>query len=130
MQGERSKTTFTLPDQLDRTIASRLQLLQAWSFFSDSSNLSFRIQNPLAGLSRNALLARVDEFAEEQGLTDIVPLLRKGALVAQDPTIFESIEDLELTELEALRNETLHKWRQPKALYMTVILCSVGACVQ
>jgi len=63
-------------------------------------------------------------------MQEITPLLRKGALVAQDPTNFEQVEDLSATEVDALRNETLHKWRQPRALYMTVILCSVGAAVQ
>lgn len=63
-------------------------------------------------------------------MTDIAPLLRKGALVAQNPPEFESVEELEPAERDALRNEVLHKWRQPKALYLTVILCSVGAAVQ
>ena len=63
-------------------------------------------------------------------MSDLTPLLRKGALVAQDPPAFEQIEDLEDVERDALRNEVLHKWRQPKALYFTVILCSIGAAVQ
>ena len=50
--------------------------------------------------------------------------------MAQDPPKFESISDLEPAEREALHNEVLHKWRQPRALYLTVILCSVGAAVQ
>lgn len=75
-------------------------------------------------------MAEVEEFAKEKELTDILPLLQKGALVAQDPPAFESVEDLDDTEREALRNEVLHKWRQPAALYFTVILCSIGAAVQ
>lgn len=63
-------------------------------------------------------------------MVDLVPLMRKGALVAQDPPAFESIEELDDVERNALRNEVLHKWRQPKSLYFTVILCSVGAAVQ
>ena len=81
-------------------------------------------------MSRKKLLANVDEFAREKDMTDIIPLLHKGALVAQNPPNFESISDLEPAEREALRNEVLHKWRQPRALYLTVILCSVGAAVQ
>ena len=61
---------------------------------------------------------------------DMTPLLKKGALVAQDPPAFESVEELDEVEREALRNEVLHKWRQPGALYFTVILCSIGAAVQ
>lgn len=72
----------------------------------------------------------VEEFAEEYGLQDITPLLKKGALVAQNPGEFENVEGLVDDERDCLRNEVVHKWRQPRALYMTVILCSVGAAVQ
>lgn len=50
--------------------------------------------------------------------------------MAQNPPAFEQIAELEDLEREALRNEVLHKWRQPRALYVTVILCSIGAAVQ
>jgi len=63
-------------------------------------------------------------------MQDMVPLLKKGALVAQDPPAFEQIAELDDVERDALRNEVLHKWRQPFALYFTVILCSIGAAVQ
>jgi len=63
-------------------------------------------------------------------MTEHIPLLKKGALVAQDPPAFEQIHELDDVERDALRNEVLHKWRQPVALYFTVILCSVGAAVQ
>lgn len=92
-----------------------------------------RIQNPLAGLAQSSLLSRVDYFAESNGLKHILPLLRKGALVARDPTNYEDItgpEALDDSEIDALRDEVLHKWRQPRPLYMTIILCSIGAAVQ
>ena len=63
-------------------------------------------------------------------MAEHIPLLQKGALVAQDPPAFEQVENLDDIERDALRNEVLHKWRQPFALYFTVILCSVGAAVQ
>ena len=63
-------------------------------------------------------------------MSDMIPLLKKGALVAQDPPAFEQIPELDEVERDALRNEVLHKWRQPGALYFTVILCSIGAAVQ
>lgn len=72
----------------------------------------------------------VEQFAHDYSLTDITPLLKKGALVAQNPAEFENVEGLEDTEREALRNEVVRKWHQPRALYYTVILCSVGAAVQ
>lgn len=84
----------------------------------------------MAGIPRDVLLGNVEEFAAEFDLQEHVHLLQKGALVAQDPKNFEQVDELNADEREALRNETLHKWRQPRALYVTVILCSVGAAVQ
>lgn len=63
-------------------------------------------------------------------MTDILPELKKGALVARDPAEFETVADLTETEITALRDEVLHKWRQPKQLYFTIVLCSIGAAVQ
>lgn len=72
----------------------------------------------------------MDEFANEYNLTDILPELRKGALVARDPAEFETVPDMTDEDISTLRDEVLHKWRQPKALYFTIILCSIGAAVQ
>ena len=72
----------------------------------------------------------MDQFAAEYGLTDMAPLLQKGALIARDPANFETVEGLTDYEVQAIRNEVLHKWRQPVALYFTIILCSIGAAVQ
>ncbi|KAL8749747.1 MAG: hypothetical protein Q9199_007499 [Rusavskia elegans] len=93
-------------------------------------NVTARIQNPLAGIPRETLFKSVDDFAVEVGMTEQTSLLQKGALVAQDPPAFESVELLDEVEKDALRNEVLHKWRQPWSLYFTVILCSIGAAVQ
>jgi hypothetical protein len=71
-----------------------------------------------------------ENFAKEHQLTEMTPLLMKGAFVAKDPPAFESVEGLTEDEKTAIRNEVLHKWRQPKALFFTIILCSVGAAVQ
>ncbi|KAI9761432.1 MAG: hypothetical protein M1840_001945 [Geoglossum simile] len=95
-----------------------------------SKNISGLIPNPLDGIPRATLLANVDEFAREHNMTDIQPLLRKGALVAQDPAGFETMDELEPEERTALREEVTRKWKQPWALYFTVITCSIGAAVQ
>ena len=76
------------------------------------------------------MLRNVEEFAEEYNVRDILPELKKGALVARDPTEFETVADLTEPEVTALRDEVLHKWRQPRALYFTIVLCSIGAAVQ
>ncbi|KAI0428179.1 sugar transporter-domain-containing protein [Xylaria sp. FL1042] len=98
-----------------------------------NKNLDAKIQNPLAGIPRQQLLADVEDFARENGLTEHVALLRKGALVAQDPTCFEDIqgaEALDEAEIYALKREITHKWSVPRTLYLTIITCSIGAAVQ
>jgi MFS family permease len=75
----------------------------------------------------------VDEFCRDKDLSDYRDLLRRGALVAQDPTGYEDItgpQALSQEEIDSLRAEVLHKWRLPKVLYLTVITCSIGAAVQ
>ena len=89
-----------------------------------------RIKNPLLGIPEDQLLADVEEFAREKDLTDILPLLQKGALVAQNPTSFETIKGITNEERDYLRLEVTHKWKQPKQLYFTIALCSIGAAVQ
>ncbi|MCJ1245397.1 hypothetical protein MMC30_002601 [Trapelia coarctata] len=95
-----------------------------------NNNITARIQNPLAGIPRHTLFHNVEEFARDANMAEHIPLLQKGALVAQNPPAFEEVAELDESERDALRNEVLHRWRQPKALYVTVILCSVGAAVQ
>lgn len=75
------------------------------------------------------MLADVERFATEKGLTEHVHLLKKGALVAQDPGNYENM-DLEGDEKEALRIEVTRKWKHPVLLYTTIIICSIGAAVQ
>lgn len=59
------------------------------SLFADPlpphSNADAKLSNPLRGIPRDRLLSEVEIFARERGLTHILPDLRKGALVAQDP---------------------------------------------
>jgi hypothetical protein len=89
-----------------------------------------RIKNPLAGIPKAQLLSDVEEFAREKELTDILVLLKKGALVAQDPPSFETIEELDEDDKTTLRREITHRWSQPRVLYLTIGLCSIGAAVQ
>jgi hypothetical protein len=89
-----------------------------------------RIQNPLAGFSTGELMADVEDFANEYQLTDILPELKKGALVARDPASFQSLTELDEEEKAVLTREVTHKWSQTRTLYLTVITCSIGAAVQ
>ncbi|KAH6996798.1 hypothetical protein EDB80DRAFT_813564, partial [Ilyonectria destructans] len=98
-----------------------------------NANVDAKIKNPLLGIPRGRLMAQVDEFCREKGLDEYRPVIRKGALVAQDPTGYEDItgeEALDEIEIESLRDEVLHKWRVPNVLYLTIATCSIGAAVQ
>ncbi|ORY63954.1 and other transporter-domain-containing protein [Pseudomassariella vexata] len=98
-----------------------------------NQNINAKISNPLAGIPRHELVAQIDRLCDEKGLQDHRHLMRKGALVAQDPNNYEDIsgeEALDEAEIDALRQEVLHKWRVPKLLYLTIITCSIGAAVQ
>ncbi|KAL1850985.1 hypothetical protein Daus18300_012719 [Diaporthe australafricana] len=103
-------------------------------------NVEAKISNPLAGIPKSQLMRNVDEFAHAKGLADHIPMLRKGALVAQMgvPTTltrddYDSLggeETLTEEEKTVLENEVKHKWRLPWRLWLTVITCSIGAAVQ
>lgn len=84
----------------------------------------------MTDIPKDQLLQDVEEFAAQKGVTDIVPLLKKGALVAQNPSNFENIVELDDADREALRNEVAHRWRHPWALYYTIILNSIAAAIQ
>lgn len=84
----------------------------------------------MADVSHTDLMHDVEVFCNEKGLTERVDLIKRGALVAQNPTGYEHIETLSEPEREALRFEAAHRWRHPLALYFTIIVCSIGAAVQ
>ena len=91
---------------------------------------SCRIKNSLTGVPKAQFLSNVKEFANQKELTDFLPLLKKRALVAQDPPAFEKIEELDEDEKVAFRREITRKWSQPHVLYLTIIPRLIGAAVQ
>ncbi|KAK0724649.1 hypothetical protein B0H67DRAFT_641161 [Lasiosphaeris hirsuta] len=98
-----------------------------------NANIEAKIRNPLKGIPYHDLMRRVELFAEEKGLGEHVALLRKGALVAQNPGGAHDIagpEALSDEEKTVLVKEVEHKWRLPARLYLTIATCSVGAAVQ
>ncbi|KAF2732237.1 MFS transporter [Polyplosphaeria fusca] len=97
---------------------------------SHNVSASSKIQNPLVHMTEAEVLADVQAFTDEHGFSEIHPQIVKGALIARDPPAFASVADITEEEKLAISNEVLHKWRQPKLLYFTIILCSVGAAVQ
>ncbi|KAG5940742.1 hypothetical protein E4U60_000317 [Claviceps pazoutovae] len=98
-----------------------------------NNNLQAKIRNPLEGISRDQLMQDVESFAQQRGLQSQTAILRKGALIAQDPSNIHSIdgsEKLTARELEVLNEEVTHKWRMPLRLFLTIFTCSIGAAVQ
>ncbi|KAL5528513.1 hypothetical protein ACEPAF_7649 [Sanghuangporus sanghuang] len=95
-----------------------------------NANVSARIKNPLLGIPEEQLMADVEQFAREKDMEDILPLLKHGAIAAQNPLDFETQKGLTGEERDVLRYEITHKWKQPRSLYFTIILCSIGAAVQ
>lgn len=76
-----------------------------------SNNISARIKNPLQGKTQGELFEDVEAFTAQYGLQDITDLVKKGALVAQNPAEFENVSGLTDDERNVLRDEVVHKWR-------------------
>lgn len=62
------------------------------------------------GIPKDKLLRQVEEFAREKDLGDIELLLKKGALLAQNPKEFESLHELDEGDREAIRRETTREF--------------------
>ncbi|KAL8960157.1 MAG: hypothetical protein Q9193_003093 [Seirophora villosa] len=68
------------------------------------------------------------DFARRVGLDP--DLIIKGARIAKDPQYFTTIPGVTEEEKRALQGEKRHRFRQPSALYLTILVCSIGAAVQ
>lgn len=91
------------------------------------------LQNPLAGLTKEQILADVDSFVEQRGLAEHREEFRKGALLAQvnnQENGFEAVDMITEEEKEVLRKEQTHRWHQPFMLYFLCTLCAGSAIVQ
>ncbi|KAH7071357.1 D-xylose-proton symporter [Paraphoma chrysanthemicola] len=95
-----------------------------------TANIEGEVRNPLVGIPKAQLLADVRAFAQENGLEAEEPLLVKGALFAQSPTLFEEIEELEEADRIAIREEFTNRFKLPRTLYLTIVLNSVAAAIQ
>ncbi|SPO35925.1 related to HXT5 - Hexose transporter with moderate affinity for glucose [Pseudozyma flocculosa] len=88
------------------------------------------LENPLWGVPRDRLLHDVEVFAREKGLEEHTELLKKGALVAQDPGMYKQLAELDQDEKDAITHEFTHRWSHPWTLYLTIFSCSIGAATQ
>lgn len=84
----------------------------------------------MAGIPKNQLFQDVEQYAKDYNLIDIIPLLKKGALVAQSPADIDNIPELDAEDRRVLHEEVTHRWKHPWALYYTIILNSIAAAIQ
>ncbi|EJD03083.1 proton myo-inositol cotransporter [Fomitiporia mediterranea MF3/22] len=93
-------------------------------------NINAKLANPLAGIPQDQLMRDGALFARQHGLTDLETEFAKGALIAQDPLAFETLDVLTEDDKAVLRNEQHSRWDQPLTLYWLVVMCSICAAVQ
>ncbi|KAH6665393.1 sugar transporter family protein [Halenospora varia] len=127
---EDEEKTTTQHDDISPPISSRGLTKNGAPREHGVTAVSAKLKNPLAGFTREELMADVEKFANEKELQDILPMLKKGAFIAQDPKRFEQVEDLDPNEREWLRMEKTHRWKQPWMMYFMTILCAGSAIVQ
>ncbi|MCJ1383903.1 hypothetical protein MMC17_007017 [Xylographa soralifera] len=92
-------------------------------------NVQALIENPLHGFTPEGLMADVEDFVRSKKLEDL-ELFKRAAKIARDPRFFERVSGLGEEEKDALRDETRHRFEQPRGLWVTIITCSMGAIVQ
>ncbi|KAI0427561.1 hypothetical protein F5Y09DRAFT_344594 [Xylaria sp. FL1042] len=88
------------------------------------------IQNPLVDIPKDRLLRNVENFVAKYGLSDDVELFKKGALASQSPQCLDTIPELTDRDRALLKDEITHRWKHPKALYLTIMMNSIGAAIQ
>lgn len=91
--------------------------------------LEFADHQPLRTQSRGALAEELNDFAASCGLQHKLEVLRKASSLHHDESP-EEIPGITDDEIAALSRESSHRWQQPKLLYFTVLVCSIGAIEQ
>lgn len=111
-------------------MASIVNGKESFSKESTSSHRSTGSGNPLMGHSQAEILEDAEHFAKENGLDEYVEVIKRGALVAQNPINVDGVPGLTDEEKAALKHEIDKPWSQPFMLYYLVVMCSLAACVQ
>ena len=86
------------------------------SVIAMTENVTGEIKNPLVGISKNDLMIDVERFAKQNDMEEELDLLKKGALVAQNPADFENMDELSEEDKAGLREEITRRWKHPKTL--------------
>lgn len=91
--------------------------LQGEDVLDLNANVTARLRNPLHGIPRDQLTRDVEAFAKEKELTEHRDILVKGAVLAQNPEEYETLDVLDDEERRAIAHERAHKWSHPTVLY-------------
>lgn len=94
--------------------------------------LNLKLANPLGNIPVKKVGDMGEQYCREFALGEAedVRAFRLGAMIAKDPNRFREIEGLTEDEIKVFSDELEHKWRQPKKLYLVILLCSLCAAVQ
>jgi hypothetical protein len=94
--------------------------------------LNLKIANPLGGYNAQQLGDMGEQYCRENqlGEDDDIRAFRLGAQVAKDPLRAAEVEGLTEEERRIFQDEVDHRWRQPKLLYLVIVLSSTCAAVQ
>lgn len=95
-------------------------------------NLNAKLANPLAGFSHEELRRQGITFAinNQMGDESDIRAFELGAVLAQAPEEFASVQGVTAEEHRVLQHEFDHRWSQPFKMYLVIILCSLSAAVQ
>ncbi|MCJ1295853.1 hypothetical protein MMC34_007417 [Xylographa carneopallida] len=91
-------------------------------------NVQALIENPLHEFTPEGLMTDIEDFVRSKKLDDL-ELFKRAAKIARDPRYFDRAINDE-NEKDALKDETRHRFDQPRGLWVTIMTCSVGAIVQ
>lgn len=89
----------------------------------------FAEHQPLRIRSRETLSEELKDFAASCGLQHKLQMLSKALSLYHNKSP-EEIPGFTDHEIAALDRENSHKWQQPKLLYFTILVCSIGAVEQ
>lgn len=84
---------------------------------------NIKLQNPLADMTYDELMDDVSQFADQYDMQYALDDLQKGALIAQKRSGFEKMDRLTDEDKTRIREEKLHRWRQPRMMYYMTSTC-------
>ncbi|KAI8584426.1 hypothetical protein K450DRAFT_267769 [Umbelopsis ramanniana AG] len=85
---------------------------------------------PLVVKSEKEVLDVATNIINQNGLEEYEDVIKRGALLANDPDNWESRTDITEEEKEVLRREVTHRWHQPAQMYFLAAVGAMAAVVQ